>query len=451
MIRHARMRGHADALPAGRRSRRDRRPVGARRHPGRRRARAAESLGRERYLERMRRFMDETRPVILGQQQRLGASADWGRLRYTMDEGSARAVRVAFKRLYQDGLAYRSEKLVNWCPGCGTSVSATWRSSPRPRPGRSGSSATTSSTRRPALPTPTSTVRSSWRRPARRRSSATRPWPSTPRTSGTRRWSGGASGSRSWTATCRSSRTTMVEREFGTGAVKVTPAHDHADFETGERHGLPASTIIDDDATIANTGPVRRPRPRRGPRADRGGPRRARRPRGGAAARDGHRALPAQRRHRRAAPQDPVVHPDVSRWRRARSKPPRRAHPDRAPAVREDLGDWLANIHDWNLSRQLWWGHRIPAWYCPDGHVTVASDPAGPRGLRVCGARRASSQQETDMFDTWLARGLWPFSTLGWPDDTLDLRTLLPDDRDGDRLRHPLLLGRPDDDARHAT
>ena len=82
-----------------------------------------EALGRERYLERMRRFMDETRPIILGQQQRLGASADWGRERFTMDERSARAVRVAFKRLYEDGLAYRGEKLVNWCPGCGTSVS----------------------------------------------------------------------------------------------------------------------------------------------------------------------------------------------------------------------------------------------------------------------------------------------------------------------------------------
>ena len=141
-----------------------------------------DSLGRERYLQRMWQFMDETRGVISGQHRRLGVSVDWGRERFTMDEGSARAVRVAFKRLYDDGLAYRGEKLINWCPGCRTSLSdleviAT------PEHGSSGSCATTC-----CAPTarPTRTRRSPWRRRAPRRSSATPRWPCTPTMPATR-------------------------------------------------------------------------------------------------------------------------------------------------------------------------------------------------------------------------------------------------------------------------
>ena len=109
---------------------------------------------------------------------------------------------------------------------------------------------------------------------------------------------------------------------------------------------------------------------------------------------------------------------------------------------------WLTNIRDWNVSRQLWWGHRIPAWYCPDGHVTVSADADRPDACEVCGRPAAELNQDPDIFDTWFSSGLWPFSTLGWPDDTPDLATLLPDVGHGDRLRHHLLLGRPDDDAR---
>ena len=108
---------------------------------------------------------------------------------------------------------------------------------------------------------------------------------------------------------------------------------------------------------------------------------------------------------------------------------------------------WLTKIRDWNVSRQLWWGHRIPAWYCPDGHVTVSPAEAGPDACEVCGRPAAELQQDPDIFDTWFSSGLWPFSTLGWPDDTPDLPPVLPGDGHGDRLRHHLLLGRPDDDA----
>ena len=110
---------------------------------------------------------------------------------------------------------------------------------------------------------------------------------------------------------------------------------------------------------------------------------------------------------------------------------------------------WLTDIRDWNVTRQLWWGHRIPAWYCPDGHVTVSPEPDGPDACAVCGRPAVELTQDPDIFDTWFSSGLWPFSTLGWPDDTPDFGTLLPDLGDGDRLRHHLLLGRPDGDARH--
>ena len=88
------------------------------------------------------------------------------------------------------------------------------------------------------------------------------------------------------------------------------------------------------------------------------------------------------------------------------------------PRYRKVFFDWMENIHDWNVSRQLWWGHRIPAWYCPDGHVTVSDRLEGPERLRVCGRPAADLRQEEDIFDTWFSSGLWPFSTLGWPDDT---------------------------------
>ena len=105
--------------------------------------------------------------------------------------------------------------------------------------------------------------------------------------------------------------------------------------------------------------------------------------------------------------------------------------------------NWPTNIHDWNVSRQLWWGHRIPAWYCPDGHASVSANAAGPERCDTCGRGASELVQDPDIFDTWYSSGLWPFSTLGWPDRTEDLPALLPRRDHGDGLRHHLLLGRP--------
>ncbi len=251
MIRHARMRGHRTLFLPGL----DHASIAAQFVLDRIIAEEGESrqsLGRERYLERMRAFVATTREVMLGQQRRVGASADWGRLRFTMDDGSARAVRVAFERLYRADLAYRTEALINWCPGCRTSVSdlevvstpETGSSVVDPLPPRS--------MRRPA--SPTRTRRSPSRRPARRRSWATPPSPSIPTTSATPASSVAGSASRSSSATCPIVADDVVDRAFGTGAVKITPAHDHDDYQTGLRHGLPAITVLADDATITGTG-----------------------------------------------------------------------------------------------------------------------------------------------------------------------------------------------------
>ncbi len=208
------------------------------------------SLGRDRYLERMRAFIDATREVILGQQRRLGGSCDWARLRYTMDDGSARAVRVAFERLYRDGLAYRTEALVNWCPGCRTSVSDL-EVIPTPEAGTLWRVRYHLLDEATGSPDPAATVTVATTRPETiLGDTAVAVHPGDPRYAA---------------LVGRRVRIPFVERDvpviedeavdaaFGTGAVKITPAHDHDDYETGRRHGLAMPTILDDEARVANT------------------------------------------------------------------------------------------------------------------------------------------------------------------------------------------------------
>jgi valyl-tRNA synthetase len=386
-----------------------------------------EELGRERYLERMRRFMDETRPVIMSQQQRLGASADWDRERFTMDDRSARAVRVAFTRLYEDGLAYRGEKLVNWCPGCGTSVSDL-EVIGTPEEGTLwliryhllAADGATGADGQPAFDG--SIVVATTRPETILGDTAVAVHPEDERYAA---------------LVGRTVRIpfverdvpviadAMVERGFGTGALKITPAHDHADFETAERHGLPRVDVMNDDGTLnANAGPyagLSREEARRRVLDDL------------TARGDLVESRPHEMVIGRCQRSDDIVEPrlkvqwfvDVKpmaeRAMRAVREGRTRFVPQRFEKV---FFDWMENIHDWNVSRQLWWGHRIPAWYCPDGHVTVTDDAAGPSRCVTCG--REDVAQETDTFDTWFSSGLWPFSTLGWPEQTPDLQTYYP-------------------------
>jgi valyl-tRNA synthetase len=383
-----------------------------------------QSLGREKYLERMWEFVHETREVIISQQRRVGASLDMSRLRFTMDEVSARAVREAFLRLYKEGLAYRTEALIHWCPGCRTSVSD-------------------------LEVIPRETTGSLWTMRYHLIDEATN-----------------ASEPNAWIAVATTRPETLlgdtavavnpdderytalvgrramipfvnrpvpiiadpvVDRAFGTGAVKITPAHDQDDYETGKRHGLPMITVLDDAARINENGAEFAGLDRYEARQrivealqDRG---------------DLESVVAHQMMLGRCQRSDDVVEPRLKTQWFIRVKPlaeealkatrsgRTQILPERFVKVWEH---WLTEIRDWNVSRQLWWGHRIPAWYCPDGHVTVSANPNGPNACEVCGKPAAQLRQDEDIFDTWFSSGLWPFSTLGWPDDTEDLRRFYP-------------------------
>jgi valyl-tRNA synthetase len=382
-----------------------------------------QSLGRDRYLERMWAFVGPTRETILRQSRRFGSSLDWNRARFTMDEASSKAVRTAFARLHSDGLAYRTEALVNWCPGCRTSVSdlevaptpetgTLWTiryhlldDAGRPDPERWISVATT----RPETILGDVAVAVHPEDPRYRDLVGRtvlipfigRPVPVI--------------------------EDQVVQRDFGTGAVKITPAHDADDNATGRRHGLPAINVMDDDARLnASAGPY--------------------------AGLDRYEArqrilvdleamgdLEATKAHEmiigRCQRSNDVIEPRLKTQWFIRTKPLAeqalaatrsgrvRILPERFDKVWEH---WLTEIRDWNVSRQLWWGHRIPAWYCPDGHVTVTAEAAGPDACATCGRPAGDLEQDPDIFDTWFSSGLWPFSTLGWPDDTADLRRFYP-------------------------
>ncbi len=423
MVRHARMVGHPALFLPGL----DHASIAAQVVLDRILAAEGESrqsLGRERYLERMRAFVDETRPKMLAQQRRVGASLDWGRLRYTMDDGSAAAVREAFTRLYREGLAYRTEALIHWCPGCRTSVSdlevipheetgTLWtiryhlldEASGQPNADETIAVATT----RPETILGDTAV-------------AVHP--------GDARYAA---------LVGRRVRIPFVDRDvpiiaddvvdpaFGTGAVKITPAHDADDYATGRRHDLPFTTVLDDAASINENGDGfvgldRYEARRRIVEAldERG---------------DLVSATPHQMLIGRCERSDDVVEPRLKTQWFVRVGPlaERALEATRSGRTRilperfeKEWEHWMTNIHDWNVSRQLWWGHRIPAWYCPEGHVTVTDDPAGPTACEVCGRGPEQLSQDTDIFDTWFSSGLWPFSTLGWPRDTPDLRRFYP-------------------------
>jgi valyl-tRNA synthetase len=381
------------------------------------------SLGRDRYLERMGRFVEETRGIILAQQRRVGASADWSRLRFTMDEASSRAVREAFLRLYREGLAYRAETLINWCPGCRTSLSDL-----------------------EVVATPETgtlwTIRYHLVDPATGRPTADGVEVATTRPETILGDTGVAvhpDDERHRALVGRTVRIPFVERDvpviadavvdpaFGTGAVKITPAHDHDDAATGQRHGLPVVDVLEDDGRISAAGGayagLDRYEARQRILADV-------QARGDLVAAKPHEMVigRCQRSH-------DVVEPRLKTQWFVRTQPLAEAAlaatrsretvilPERFEKVWEH---WLTEIRDWNVSRQLWWGHRIPAWYCPDGHVTVSADAGGPASCDACGRPAVDLVQDPDIFDTWFSSGLWPFSTLGWPDETGDLARYYP-------------------------
>jgi valyl-tRNA synthetase len=370
-------------------------------------------LGREAFVERVWAWKAESGGRILGQMQRLGDSVDWSRERFTMDEGLSRAVREVFVSLYEQGLLYRGRRIINWCPRCLTALSdieveheevpgelALLR---YPLADGSGFIRVTTSRAETMLGDTAVAVH-----------------PDDPRY---RDLVGKTVRLPLVDRLIPIVADAAVDREFGTGAVKVTPAHDLTDWEIAQRHDLPAVDILTEEAVVNAEGG-------RFEGLDRYA---ARREVKAALAELGllERVTEAPHSVGHCYRCRTEVEPRLSlQWFVAtrpladKAMDTVRSGQTRFEPVRYEktFFGWMEQIRDWCVSRQLWWGHRIPAWYCPDGHVTVArQDPAA---CAECGAGELA--QDEDVLDTWFSSGLWPFSTLGWPDQTDDLKAFYP-------------------------
>jgi len=372
-------------------------------------------LGREAFIERVWQWKTESGGQIIGQLKRLGASCDWERERFTMDEGLSKAVRTVFVKLYQDGLIYRDNRLINWCPRCHTALSDIevehedkkghlWhiRYPVANDPGRFVVVATT----RPETMLGDTAVAV---HPEDERYQAligttvilplvNREIPVV--------------------------ADEYVDREFGTGVVKITPAHDFNDFEVGARHGLDKINVFDESGIINAAG-----------RQYEGLDRFEARKRIVAELEEAEllekiddHAMSVGGCYRCKTVVEPYlslqwyvkVGPLAERALQAVKDGRTRIVPKQ---WENTYYDWMENIRDWCISRQIWWGHRIPAWFCDHcGEVTVAMDD--PTKCAKCGSDEI--RQETDVLDTWFSSALWPFSTMGWPEPTAELKTFYP-------------------------
>ncbi|MCB0156163.1 MAG: valine--tRNA ligase, partial [Anaerolineae bacterium] len=373
-----------------------------------------QALGREKFLERTWAWKEQYGGVIQKQHRRLGASCDWERERFTMDEGLSRAVREAFVRLYEKGLVYRGEYLINWSPGLQTAVSdlEVEYSEEEGKLYHFKYMLAGSADFVPVATTRPETILGD---------TAVAVHPEDERY---RHLIGKHCEVPLLGRVIPIIGDEYVDRAFGTGALKITPGHDPNDFELGRKHNLPIINVMNKDATMnSNAGPYEgldrfdcrqklwedmevrgltlevKPHRMQVPRSQRGGE---------------------------------VVEPLVSTQWFVKMQPLAEAGlkavaagevkiiPERFTKI---YNNWLENIRDWCISRQLWWGHRIPVWYCADCQemIVARQDPtACPR----CGSARI--EQDPDVLDTWFSSGLWPFSTLGWPDNTPDLQRYYP-------------------------
>jgi valyl-tRNA synthetase len=363
-------------------------------------------LGREAFVARVWQWKEEYGGRILDQMRRLGEGLAWSRERFTMDEGLSRAVRTVFKRLHDDGLVYRAERITNWCPRCLTALSdieVEHRDTAGELVWISYGPLTVATTRAETMLGDTAVAVHPDDTRYRHLVGTLLTLPLTGR------------------------RIPVVADEhvdpaFGSGAVKVTPAHDPNDFAIGRRHGLPSITVLDERGVVTVPGPFL------------GLDRLEARPAIVAALREQGLIVEEERPYLHAVGHcsrcGTVVEPRLSLQWFVRVPPlaRRAAEAVRAgetvfvPASMADryLG-WVDDMHDWCISRQLWWGHRIPVWYGPEGTVVVPGpDEQPPSGQGWL--------QDEDVLDTWFSAALWPASTLGWPDHTADLERHYPTD-----------------------
>ncbi|MBS1111652.1 MAG: valyl-tRNA synthetase, partial [Anaeromyxobacteraceae bacterium] len=388
--------------------------------------RSRHDLGREEFLKRVWAWKEQYGSRIGVQHQALGASLDWQRERFTMDEGLSRAVREVFVRLWEEGLIYRAKKLINWCPRCHTALSDLEVNHEENHPGElwsfayplaDGTGEIVVATTRPETMLGDTAI-------------AVHP--------DDERWRAVVGKNVRHPLTGREfpvvADAVLVDPKFGTGAVKVTPAHDFNDFEVAQRHGLPLLSVIGPDGRMtAEAGPFQgmdRFEARKAVKvalAEKGLER-------GAKA----HVLPLGRCQRC----ETVLEPLLSDQWYVKIEPLARpaiaaVEEGRTRFIPEGWTNtymaWMRNIHDWCISRQLWWGHQIPAWYCPSGHATVSRST--PESCATCGERALHQDDDVldtwfssalDVLDTWFSSALWPFSTLGWPDRTKELETFYP-------------------------
>jgi valyl-tRNA synthetase len=378
-------------------------------------------IGREEFLRRVWAWKEKYGSRIGEQHQALGAALDWQRERFTMDEWLSRAVREVFVRLYEEGLIYREKKLINWCPDCHTALSDLEVDQKDAEAGELWSFAYPLAEPVRAEGPPSEIVVATTRPETMLGDTAVAVHPDDDR------YRAMVGKKVRHPLTGRElpiiADAILVDPKFGTGAVKVTPAHDFNDFETGKRHGLEQLTVIGPDGRMnAQAGPVAgldrfEARKRVKELLAEKGLDRGTKP----------HTLAIGRCQRSGTVLEPLL---SDQWY-VRIEPLARpaieaVEQGRTRFIPEQWTNtymaWMRNIHDWCISRQLWWGHQIPAWYCPDGHVTVAR--TAPRACGTCG--KTELRQDEDVLDTWFSSGLWPFSTMGWPEPTETLRTFYP-------------------------
>jgi valyl-tRNA synthetase len=373
-------------------------------------------LGREKFLERVWKWVGQYRSTITTQHMRLGVSCDWDREVFTMDEGPQKAVRTTFKRMYDDGLIYRGERIINWCPRCMTALSdleveheeadgSLWyvRYPLLDEQGHPTDEHIVMGTTRPETIVGDVAVavhpESKWKKYVGKQVLLPIIERHIPVIADE-----------------------AVDPEFGTGAVKVTPGHDPSDFEIGERHGLAPIIAMNLDATMnAEAGPYEgldRFETRERIVADL----------------DALGLLERTEPHRYSIGHcercGTIVEPLISKQWFVKMEPLAKqaikvVQDGRIEIIPERFEriymHWMENIRDWCISRQLWWGHRIPVWYCENGHEFSSVDDA-----TACAECGGAVEQDPDVLDTWFSSGLWPHSTLGWPDDSDELRYWYP-------------------------
>ncbi|MBI4483292.1 MAG: valine--tRNA ligase [Acidobacteria bacterium] len=375
-----------------------------------------QDLGREKFVERVWEWKRQTGNRISQQLRKLGASCDWSRERFTMDEGLSRAVREVFVRLYEDGLIYRGQYIVNWCPRCETALSDL-EVLHQPESGR------LYYVRYPVQDSDRFLSVATTRPETMLGDTAVAVHPEDDRY---RDLVGKIAILPLLRRPIPVIADSFVDRTFGTGAVKITPAHDPNDFEAGRRHGLAEINVMDGRGRMnQNAG-------QEFEGLDRFQCRRRvleRLREEGLLIREEDHLYPLGHCQRCAT----VVEPRLSTQWFVKIQPlaqPALAAVEngRTRFVPEKYGkiyfEWMRNIHDWCISRQLWWGHRIPAWYCDACPRTVVAQE-DPEKCPGCGG---SMRQDDDVLDTWFSSALWPFSTLGWPERTEDLNTFYPTD-----------------------